>query len=168
MLNKFRIGAAGVALVSALGMASAANAANNVDATATAYILDPINITNSSDLDFGTIVNNGGGAVVVLPDGSLSSCAATLTCLAGTQTAANFQVTGTANAAVSVTIPANVTITGPSGGLAVVTSNNVPGTPTLDGSGILNFGVGGTLTVLAGTTGGTYNNTTVNVSVAYN
>ncbi|MGN6498613.1 MAG: DUF4402 domain-containing protein [Tsuneonella sp.] len=168
MTINYRLGAAGVAMIAALGLASAANAApQTATADAKAEIVSAFTITKASDLDFGKIaINNAGtgGTVVVANDGT-PTCAATLTCYS-TTSAAKFNITnGTAGKRLTVKLPTSATLlTGTglaaneklslsnvttdaaammSGGVAVPNYYTVD----LDSSGLANFSVGGKLTV---------------------
>lgn len=103
-----RKGAAGVAMIAALGFAAAANAAPvTASAEAKAEIVKALVIVKDTDLDFGKIAVTGvAGQVVVAPDNSVTSCSASLTCYAATS-AAKFDVTeGSPNKSLSVKLPA--------------------------------------------------------------
>ena len=181
MLNKFRIGAAGVALVSALGMTNAANAATTASATAQAYILEALSVvSDGSKLDFGDIAINGSGGIVrVDPDtGTVSACNGGLVCN-GTPSAAGFDVAGEPDADFKVTITnSSITLTNGScvagpGVTCDMTADQFRGSSslatwvgTLDGTGALHFDVGGRLTVVGTEGPGTYTGT-LDLSVAY-
>ena len=167
MFNKFRIGAAGVALIAAFGMASSASAANPETADATAEILAALDITwDTSPLDFGTIAVNAAGTAVVSNGGVLSCTPTNLICTGGS--AAGFTITGGANQTVDVTVPGSITLNGPGAStLTVTTSNSLGVTPTLSGLGSLTFAVGGSMPVAAAQAAGTYSNT-FDVEAAYN
>lgn len=112
---KFRYGAAGVALAAALGMASAAQAADNADATATAEVLSALTLTNNTGLDFGGMVLTGVAGTVTLP----ASGAQTFDCdggsgnivCSGTTGLATFSITGgTVDKFVKINLPAGDTV----------------------------------------------------------
>jgi hypothetical protein len=165
MFNKFRIGAAGVALVAAMGIAGTANAATG-SANATATIQDSLQIFADSDLAFGTLTAGGAGTVAITPAGGVT-CSALITC-AGTQNAAAMHVTGNTGANVVLSLPTTSTsLTGPGGstpmsvtGLSLSSAN---GTLT---TGSYAFTVGGTLNVANGQQPGSYTGQ-FNVTVAY-
>jgi hypothetical protein len=156
MFNKFRIGAAGVALVAAMGMAGTANAAT-ANANATATILDSLTLSADSPLNFGTISAQNAGTVAVTAAGGVT-CSAGLTCT-GTQAAAGLTATGNAGASINISLPS--TSTSLSDGATPAHSMTVSGlnlsstTGTLTG-GTYSFTVGGTLNVANGQAAGTY------------
>lgn len=167
MFNKFRIGAAGVAIVSAFGLATAAHAADTATATAEADILEALTLNNLNSLDFGQIAVNGADTVTVAADGSGTTCGANLICAAGTSSPADFQVDGTANTVVSIQIGAASPLTGPGADMALSGLNDdTAGSVNLGVTGSATFGVGGTLSVNAGQTPGYYSST-FDVTVEY-
>ena len=103
-----RLGAAGVAMTMAFGMASAAHAAPvTATANANAEVVRALTVVKDTDLDFGKVAVAGAGTVTVAPDGTLSACSASLTCYS-TTSAAKFDVTtGSIGATLTVTLPAN-------------------------------------------------------------
>ncbi len=177
MTNKFRIGAAGVTLVAALGMTSAANAADTATATAEAEILSALTLTAVDILDFGQVAVNGAGAVRVAADTATapSACSANLVCI-GATSAASFSVEGSADQNVDITLPNNanlylggdITKTLASEILVLnqIVSSEVGDVAALDTAGDGSFLVGGRLvfdgTEVAGNYSGTFN-----VSVEY-
>lgn len=187
MKNTYRIGAAGVAMIAALGMASAAHAAPvTATATARAEIVKALTVVKDTDLDFGKIAITGAaGTVTVDPDGTVSNCDATLTCYS-TTTGAKFDVTtGSAGKSLTVTLPADAVLlrAGGTAGNAFdelelssyttdATDNggvyNVvlvdDGTGT--GNGIASFSIGGTLSFDGSELEGVYT-TTISVDVDY-
>ena len=168
MFNKFKIGAAGVALISTIGMASVANAAASDTATAEAEILEALTLTSDgSSLDFGQIAVNGAGTVVVDPvSGAVTTCTANLVC-AGTSSFAHFDVTGSADAVVYVTVPSSALTITEVGGDTMTVSNFTSDTPTATLSGGSSyFDIGGQLNVSATQVAGTYTGT-FSVSVEY-
>jgi hypothetical protein len=170
MFNKFRIGAAGVALVAAMGMAGSANAAT-ANASATAQILEALtlDVQSGSTLDFGVIAPNGAGTVVVDAATGAANCSAALICT-GTPSSVGFDVGGGANQNVGITLPTGAVTLNRVGGGASMTidtfTDDAGGSVTLDGSGDASFNVGATLTVGAAQMAGTYNGN-FDVSVAY-
>ncbi|MEO9491688.1 MAG: DUF4402 domain-containing protein, partial [Marinomonas sp.] len=105
MTKIFRIGAAGAALVSAMGMSSVAHA-DNADATATAEVLEALtlDLQTGTSLDFGAMVVSGAGTVSLAADGTLDCSAADIVCT-GTTGVAGFDVGGTASKAVTINLP---------------------------------------------------------------
>lgn len=158
---------AGLALAS-LGIASSASAAT-ATADADAVILAALTVTNTADMDFGSIANNGTGGAVTLSatDGSLSC--PTLVC-AASGTPASFHVVGAAGQPVSIQFTdSNIDLIGP-GGVGVdempLSLSTIAGPFVLTG-GVLDFNVGGVLTVGATETAGTYTGQ-MEVVVLYN
>jgi hypothetical protein len=84
-----------------------------VPATATAQIVDPLTLTKTSDLNFGTLIRNGMVVTqtVNISEAGVVACTSQLLC-GGTTSAANFNVAGSANQVVKVYV-APTTITGP-------------------------------------------------------
>jgi hypothetical protein len=167
MFNKFRIGAAGVALISAFGLAGTAQAADTATATAEAEILEALSLTALNSLDFGQIAVNGAGTVVVAATGGAPTCSANLICAAGTSSPGDFEVEGTAGTTVDITIGAASPLTGPGANMTLSGLNDSAGGSVVLGvGGISTFSVGGTLAVNAGQVAGTYSST-FDVTVEY-
>lgn len=174
MLNKFRIGAAGVAFVAAVGLATSANAKVTASATAEAVILPALTLdvmtTTNTSLNFGTIAPNGAGTVVLAAtSAATASCSTNLICT-GASNSVGFDVTGGKGSLVAVTIPAGGTTLSGGGDTMTVntfTTDADPAGITLDATtGAASFYVGGTLHVKSGQLPGNYSGT-FNVSVAY-
>jgi hypothetical protein len=165
MITKFRIGAAGVALVSAFGLASVANAAASDTATAEANILAPLTLSADNSLHFGDIAVNGAGTVVVAADGSGASCSANLICTGG-DSPADFTVTGSAGETVGIAYSNVVALSGPGANMTLSGLNADSGATLGLGAGTANFSVGGTLTVNAGQVAGYYSGS-FDVTVEY-
>ena len=143
--------------------ASAAHAAT-ATGTATAKILRQITLTNTSDLQFATIISGATASTVSVSTSGAVSCGAGLTCT-GTTTAANFDVEGTNGAVVVVGGDASVTLNGSLGGTMTSTLSYSDATITLGATGC-SFQVGGTLNVGASQTAGDYSGT-FNVTANY-
>ncbi|WP_114521191.1 DUF4402 domain-containing protein [Altererythrobacter sp. ZODW24] len=177
MTNKFRIGAAGVALVAALGMTSVANAADTATATAEAEVLSALTLTvaTGSTLDFGQIAVNGAGTVALDPTDDSVVCSADLVCI-GTTAAVDFEVTGAASQDVAITLPTgsvDLTLNGLPTILATETleltaflSDDADDVVQTDAAGDAGFAVGGTLTFDGTEVAGTYSGT-FDVEVEY-
>lgn len=164
MITKFRIGAAGVALISAFAIAASAHAATAA-ADATAQILDALSIDNTAPLNFGLIGVNGAGTVTVDTAGD-ATCDANLVC-AGTSSAAAFVVEGTPSTNVSVVLDGIVDLSGAGDDLVLSALTSSAGaTLALDGSGEGSFTVGGTIAVAAGQAPGVYTGS-FNATVEY-
>ncbi len=164
MLKSIRLGAAGVAIAATLGMTSAAHAVT-AQATATAEILEALDVVAVSALDFGVIAANGAGTVAVATNSGVT-CGANLICT-GTAAAGQLTVDGSAGATVGISLPStSTTLNGPASATMSVTGLTLSdATLVLSGSPDA-FTVGGTLNVAAAQTAGTYTGT-FDVAVEY-
>lgn len=148
------------------------------DAETHAYIVTPISILKTADLNFGSIVpNTSNGTVVITPAGARTFTGGP-TAYVGSSTiaptAASFTVTGEKSASFSIAITApNFDLTHTNGTDKMTVSSIVtdPLTQsTLDGTtGTRVINVGATLSVDAGQEPGTYTNTNaLEITVTYN
>lgn len=143
--------------------ASAANAAN-ATATARAKIVRAVTITNSTALDFGTIARPDSGTSnidVSAASAAARTCGSGALCY-GTFSAADFALGASAGETLTVTVPASVSLTGPSGSTALVVtlSKSFSGTTVAMGTATSQtVYVGGSLAVPSTATEGTYSNT---------
>ena len=147
-------------------MTSAAFAAE-VESQAGAKIVAPLQISNVAALYFGTVAPSltAADTVVVSPAGA-KTCGAELTCLTDDHTAAEFKVTGEADASYTIDLPNEIKIDNGSGDAMIVadfTGSKSNGTLV---SGADNFTVGGTLAVEANQANGDYTGT-FTVAVEY-
>ncbi|WP_137869636.1 DUF4402 domain-containing protein [Sphingopyxis sp. 2PD] len=152
------------AAIAALALNAPAAHAASATATATAKILRQITLTNTSALQYATIISGATASTVQVSTAGARICGAGLTCT-GTTTAANFDVQGTDGAVVLVGGDPSVTLNGSLGG--TMTSSLTYSVPniTLGATGG-NFQVGGTLSVGANQTAGDYTGT-FNVTANY-
>jgi len=167
MKSILRTTVAGLAFAS-FGLASPALAATDT-ADAHAEILAALSVNQVSDLDFGSIANNGaGGTANLSPASGALSCSAGLIC-AASGIRASFHVDGAANQPVSISFTdSNIDLQGPGAtDLMPLALSTVAGPFVLNGTGDLDFDVGGTLTVDPNETAGTYIGT-LEVVVLYN
>lgn len=146
-----------------------ASATSNASAT----IVGPIGISNTTPMNFGNIaVSAALGTVAMDPAGARTpSGGCTLPVVTGGPTAAVFNVTGAANYTYAITLPAVATnITGPGPAMAVDTWTSTPsGTGTLSAAGAETLTVGATLNVAGSQTAGNYTSVTpFTVTVNYN
>lgn len=150
------VGAAVAAVALSAGTAHAASATG----TAKAKILRQITLTNTSDLEFATVISGATASTVGVSTAGAVTCGASLTCT-GTTTAANFNIQGTNNAVVLVGGDASVTLNGSLGGTMNVTLDYSAASVTLANSGPTggSFQVGGLLSVGANQTDGDYTGT---------
>lgn len=155
----------GLAAITAAGLLllAASASAQSVAATANATILQALTLTEDVELDYGRIVSSAAPGTATVTQGGAQSCAGGTTCV-GAHTAAQFTVTGTANETVDVTVDAAYSLAGP--GPAMGATSDAPLSVLIGGGGSSTFNVGGTLSVAASQTNGTYSGT-YNISVAY-
>ncbi len=162
-----------------LAFGSEAQAADNINGTATATIQNAVSIANNTSatgggvLAFGTIVaGTQAGSVDVSTTGT-PSYHTVIGASGATTSAAAFTVTGGAGNTFTVTLPSSATLTHSTLMSKTMTVNSFVssaagvGGGTIGADGTVGFTVGGTLTVAANQTNGSYTGT-FNVSVAYN
>ena len=136
--------------------------------TASATVLAGLTLANTQVLNFGKIVTSGTPGTAVLTTAGAMSYTGGITSAPGTATVASFTATGTTGQAVNLTIPATITITGPSASTMVITtSTDATANPITLATGTLIFKIAGSLAVSATQTTGAYNGTYA-VTVAYN
>lgn len=142
-------------------------------AATSAYIVTPIAIAKTVDLNFGKIVpTNAAGTVVVATDGSRSFTggAYAFANSTGNPTAASFTVTGEAGATYSITV--NNTSFNVTNGSNNMLINNITTSPSPTGvltGGTQTLTVGATLNVTANQAPGLYTNANaLQITVAYN
>ena len=149
----------------------AQTASASAEAKATANIITPIKIAKRADLNFGNIVAGTGiGTVIVDTEGDRTSTGDVIlpSATLGTVNAAEFTVTGLANATYAITLPESINISTTGGETMTVTdfTSNPSGTGTLAG-GTQTLSVGARLNVGAGQVAGDYTGE-FSVTVAYN
>ena len=158
-MKKFLTAFAGAALFLS-GMPAAA-VSPTTQATATARIYKPLQISFVQNLDFGTLVLAGGTwsgqAISMDQAGALTGCGATVSCT-GTPVPAKYHLVGTNNAIVKITsLPFN--LTGPG---TIAFSPNAPATVNLGATGSttgVDFSIGGSITLNSTTPDGVYTGT---------
>lgn len=128
-------------------------------------------IQNSQELSFGSFVAGSGGAVTVSTSGARSASGGVLLIPSSAGAAAQFTVTGDANATYTIQLPGNdfVTLSGPGGDMLI---NEFTGNPSgaagqLSAGGSQTLLVGGTLNVASGQIPGQYSGS-FSVTVDYN
>lgn len=166
-MRLFMTKAASAVILAAAAFSTVAAEAAPATATGTARarILKQVTITNTSDLDFGTIVPATAAGTVGVSTGGARTCGAGLTCT-GTTSAANFNITGTVGTVVTVTAPASVTMTSGTNSMTATLTRSAA-TVTLAGGAVNGtVQVGGTLNVAATQADGTYSGT-FNVTIDY-
>ena len=152
------------AAIAALAMNASAAHAASATGTAKAKILRQITLTNTSDLQYATIISGATAATVAVSTAGARTCGTGLTCT-GTATSANFNVAGTDGAVVLVSGDSSVTLNGSLGGTMASTLTYSAANITLGATGG-SFQVGGTLSVGANQAAGDYTGT-FNVTADY-
>jgi Mat/Ecp fimbriae major subunit len=143
-------------LVASLGMGATTAHAATASATAKAKILRQVTVTNTTDLQFGTIVSSPTASTVTVSTAGARTCGTSLVC-SGTSTAAAFGVTGTSGQVVTVSVPSTVTLTSGTNSMSS-TLNASAATLTL-AANAGSFSVGGVLSVGANQADGDYSGT---------
>ena len=160
-MRKFLATAGAIAVLALTGTPAAAVTPTQ-QATATAKIFKPLQISWVQNLDFGTIVLTGstfsGESVTMSPAGAVTcgTTAGDLTC-SGAPKPAKYHLIGTNNAAVTVTSPGFNLSDGAGNTLAFVTTFATPlssttGSVNLGGTGAVDFSLGGTISGLSNAT----------------
>jgi hypothetical protein len=169
--------AIGAACAAMAAVAGAPAQAIQVQATASATVVEPMGITAPVNLAFGSFSPAAGGTITVATDGSRTSTGV-LRMNGGPVSAARFDITGYANATYAITHMGTPELTLMSGTQTMaltkissltpgsgVTGNVVAG--VLSAGGTQSLFVGGVLDVAAGQAAGTYTGTVI-ASVDYN
>ncbi len=153
-----------------LGCAASASAQRaSASAGVGATIVGAIGLSNSHDLDFGSIVaSSNPGTVVLAANGERSKTGGlSLSTQGSTPTAATFTAIGEPNYAYAVTLPQSVTLTRNGGAeMMTVQSLTTDASRTL-GAGTETFHVGGTLQLGPAQAPGAYSGA-FKVTIAYN
>jgi hypothetical protein len=141
---------------------------------ADAVVYRPLSLSQSGQLNFGTIIrpSSGTGDVDVDADNGAYHLSGISVLPSSVPSRPLYTISGEGGRSVSISIPNSFAITRAAGGsLTVTTSSNAGGTETLSGSsgsvGSYSFGVGGSVNVSNTTLTGVYTGT-FTVSVSYN
>lgn len=126
---------------------------------------DPITISETQQIAYGTIaVPSSGGTVTISATGTVSAPGGFT--VSGITSAGQFRVTGKQGCAVTLSFLQG-SLTGPGAAMTINNFTNSAGaTPTLDSTGTLNFNVGADLLVNSSQVGGSYSGT-YSVTVIY-
>ncbi len=149
--------AVATASLAALAFTATAAEAATANATARAKILRQVTLTNTSDLEFGTIVTGAAASTVDVSTSGARTCGAGLVC-SGTTTAANFNIGGTATQTVNVVVPASVSLSNGSATMNVALTSTATSV-VMNSSNAGSIQVGGTLSVAANQADGDYSGT---------
>lgn len=168
--------ALGFAAAAVMGLATAASAQNTDTETASGSvtIIRPLTLTKTADLQFGRIVKPAtGSATVAIANTADTVDAGTGVALTGITTSrAKFTIDGESAQLINVTVPATMTMTGPSAATLVVTldPDQVSGVAlsgaTIGSAGTLPLTIGGSFTLPTAQVTGAYTGT-FDVTVAY-
>jgi len=144
-----------LALIGALapGLAMAATASGT--GTASAKIVEPVTVTQTQGLNFGTVTNEAGTVSISLSGGERSSTGDNLVTDGNTPSLGQINITGPAGQPISINIPTNAEISASGAGLTVNLSSTDRGSKTLDSEGSFTIYVGGSMNP-EGWTAGTY------------
>lgn len=128
-------------------------------------------IQNNQELSFGSFVAGSGGSVTVSTSGARSASGGVLLIPSSAGAAAQFTVSGDANATYTIQLPGNdfVKLSGPGGDMFI---NEFTGSPSgaagqLSAGGSQSLSVGGTLSIASGQSPGEYSGS-FSVTVDYN
>lgn len=160
------------AILTSMGIYAQGNPTATVTSTASATIIQPIEIAKVTDLAFGNVASGtADGTVVIATDGTRTSTGGVALIDAGSvSNAAIFDITGLADATFTIEVPSSIIIQ-TSGGANQMTVNNfvsnLGASSVLDENGEAKLQVGATLNVTAQQPAGMYSGT-FDVIVAYN
>ena len=166
--RSFSLLAAASAFASPALAASTAPVSAATPATATAQIVDPLTLTKTQDLNFGTLIKNSMTVLntVTIGETGVVSCGTELLC-GGTTSAAAFDVVGSPAQQVKVYVATSL-MTNPGGATLLFTPTAASASPLmLSAAGAGAFKVGGSIGVLPVTPSGLYVGN-MNVTVDYN
>lgn len=153
------------ALAAATWIATPAAAATITAATAVS-VIKPVVLAKIQDLDFGTLTFSAftGSRTIALSRAGAVTCATNIVC-SGAPKAARFNVQGTNNKVVLITVTGGNLSNGVD---SIVFTPDVQSSVTLTSSGVPgdNFDVGGSISVSSSLVGGTYTGT-MNVTTDY-
>jgi len=117
-------------------------------------------VTNTVAFQFGTIsVDSIPGTVVINPSSGTKTVSGSVVDLGGTHSAAEFEITGTKGDAITISLPASITLSGPTSTMTITSLTHDCADPCLiptSGGGKLTLVVGGTLNASSYQAGGTY------------
>jgi hypothetical protein len=170
MMKKLIILSFAIAL--SLELFSQGNPSTTVTATASANVIQPIEIAKITDLAFGNIASGtADGAVIISTDGTRTATGGVSLIDAGSvSNAASFDITGFADASFTIEVPSSVTIQTAGGANQMIVNNfisSLGSNAVLDANGEAKVFVGATLNVSAQQEAGLYSGS-FQVIVAYN
>ncbi|MFY7707422.1 MAG: DUF4402 domain-containing protein [Flavobacteriales bacterium] len=160
------------AILTTVGVFAQGNPTASATATASANIIQPLEIVKTADLAFGNIASGTSeGTVVIATDGARTSTGGVTLIEAGNvSNAASFDVNGLADASFTIEVPASIVIETAGGADQMTVDNFVSSLgadSVLDANGEASLNVGATLNVSAQQAAGLYSGS-FDVIVAYN
>ena len=160
------------AIVVSVSSFAQGNPTASATATASANIIQPLEIVKTADLAFGNIASGTSeGTVVIATDGARTSTGGVTLIEAGNvSNAASFDVNGLADASFTIEVPASIVIETEGGAEQMTVDNFVSSLgadSVLDANGEATLQVGATLNVSAQQAAGLYSGS-FDVIVAYN
>lgn len=143
------------ALATSPALAAPTTATADPQATAQVRILKPLTLTATQNLDLGTVAlgQTPFSTVVGITKAGVFTCDATKVTCSGTTQVASYHVTGTATRDVTIT-SGPVTLSNGTDNLPFTV--DAPATVTLDNTGVVDFDVGGSVTLTDTTPDGLY------------
>ena len=140
-----------LAAVSAFAMSNVALAANPETGNAKVLIVTALGVTETAEIDFGTITNEDGvctmsSAGVVTNDGNQA-------CSSSGNTIGSFDVTGTDDASVAITLTKSAAVGGVDYAPLLSSNDLTTGTITLSNTGTATVTVIGSITMTSATDG---------------
>lgn len=158
MLKMTKIALLGAVAVA--GMASTAANAATQSATAEVDIIAAIELTKLTDMDLGNVAVGSAAGTVTLPTNSDTVSCSTVTCFGAAQRASFRVDTATDGYVINFSTPASINLTRAAGGapMALTLTRSI-NSATYNSAAKPTVFVGGTLSVGASQTAGTYNGT---------
>lgn len=160
---------AGLFLIAIVNV-NASNPQESATASASAYIIVPISIDKTADMNFGNIVApTADGTVILDYANNVTSGDVNFPSIVGTRSSARFNVEGEANMNFAIAYPASIVLSNGSQDMTLNINSQEGSASTLNSSGVKEIVFGGELSVTAGQDEGLYTNTSdFTVTVNYN
>ena len=164
-MNNKQLLAAGAVALSASFFSTTVTAATE-NGTATAVVLTPLSIVQTTQMNFGDVAGDADNATTVTLASGGGTTASAGANAAGSPVPGGFTVTGSGSLAYDITFPTPSSLTGAGTAMVVDTFETSVGTTSSLSKGSDSFTVGAVLHVNANQTSGTYNGT-YDVTVQY-